>query len=106
MNTKTIGTKVKVLDGSYAVRVDQYEEHSHIGLCKDIFEIIQLKNDYLKTKSFGTTVHDIIIQNTVNKQIYLHTSSLVIPIKVKQISRKEAKEMLRENYQQEFEIID
>lgn len=67
------GDLVKITDGSYAVRVDQFENYSHIGQSKDIFEIIKTGEHEHLVHKYGGIRHDVFIQNTVNKKIYLHS---------------------------------
>jgi hypothetical protein len=70
------GDIVVITDGSYAVRLDNYELHTHIGLCRDKFKIICMMDRFLTTRR-GTVIHDIHIQNLKTGAIYLHSSSFV-----------------------------
>ena len=81
------GDRVKITDGSYAVRVDKYEGEVYIGLCNDIFEIVNTELDN-HISYIGTTVHDVFIQNTVDKKIYLHSIAFLklFPPKVKELT--------------------
>jgi hypothetical protein len=72
-----IGDIVRITDGSYAVRVDEYEKYTSIGLCRDLFEVIKKGEEYLYTKGSGILTHDIFIKNTTTGAIYLHSSSCV-----------------------------
>lgn len=72
-----VGDKVKIIDGSYAVRLDSYETRSCIGLCQDTFKIIQLVDTFLVERQSDTFAHDIVIQSTSTGKIYLHSSCMV-----------------------------
>ena len=80
-NDINVGDKVTIKDGSYAVRVDKYEEYSSIGLCKDIFEVIQVSSSWKSiTCTVDLPVHNIVIKNTVTGKMYLHSASDALPI--------------------------
>lgn len=75
------GSVVNIIDGSYAVRVDQHEEYSHIGLCKDDFVVIGLQYNDLHNYSGVTKVHNIFIRNITTGAIYLHSAAFVKLVK-------------------------
>ncbi len=70
------GDLVEITDGSYAVRVDKFEGRSYIGSYRDDFEVIYIRPNHLHSP-LGTPIHDIFIQNTSNKRIYLHSAAFV-----------------------------
>ena len=71
------GDLVKITDGSYAVRVDSYEECiPQLHGCPDIFKVVGFSGKTLES-DVGTRVHDIFIKNTVNFRVYLHSSNFV-----------------------------
>lgn len=80
MSDWKIGDRIKIKDGSYAVRVDKYDPHCGIGNCKDDFEIISLTHrDWLKSSPGCSTeivIHDVFIKNTITGAIYLHSLAL------------------------------
>jgi len=71
-----IGDKVKITDGSYAVRIDEYHRVTSIGMCRDDFEIVFVENPKL-TCWGGSAAHDIHIKNLKTGAIYLHSSCMV-----------------------------
>ncbi|MCK5017405.1 MAG: hypothetical protein KAS32_10095 [Candidatus Peribacteraceae bacterium] len=71
-----IGDRVKITDGSYAKRLDAYEEYASICLCPDIFEVLRVINSGI-TNMRDIQVHDLVIRNTENGRIYLHSQELV-----------------------------
>ena len=73
------GDRVKITDGSYAVRVDEFEARPSIGLCMDDFIVVGCCGDSLQAYN-GMVAHDIFIQNTVSKRVYLHTSWMVMKV--------------------------
>ena len=71
------GDLVLITDGSYAVRVDSFERCTSIGLCRDVFEVIDTVGSS-NIKCFnGSLIHDIYIKNTVSGEVYLHSAQLV-----------------------------
>ena len=87
------GDKVLITDGSYAVRVDKYEEYSSIGLCKDIFEVMQTDrcSSHFKCDDH-MFAHDIIIKNTVTGLMYLHSKAFVKLVPIKTLTLDELEE--------------
>lgn len=61
MNEKIkVNDFVKIIDGSYAVRVDQFEEYTSIGLSKEPFKVIRRKygmeEHFIKAR--GNSIHN------------------------------------------------
>jgi hypothetical protein len=83
------GDRVKIIDGSYAVRIDQHERYNTIGLTKDVFEILYSTTDAIKSGRYS--VHDVVIRNTNNDRIYLHSKAFirVVEPRVKEITISE-----------------
>ena len=81
-----IGDKVKIKDGSYAIRVDYYVDPNRpsngIGLCEDTFEVIGEAANNL-TSSIGAKVHDIFIRNLATGATYLHSAAFVLKLRLK-----------------------
>lgn len=100
------GDLVKITDVSYSVRLDEYEGFENINSCGDVFKVVEVDHAYshLRHKLFSDKImHDIIIKNTLNGGMYLHSSTYVKPFKsktvtveceghTKTISRQSAKE--------------
>jgi len=84
-----IGDVVGINDGSYAVRLDRYEERSCIGLSRDKFVVIRYSYSGLKCGSSNIDVHDIHIKNTRTGEIFLHSSSFVEKVDMKCEWRKD-----------------
>ena len=77
------GDFVKIIDGSYAVRVDQFEEFTSIGLDKELFKVIRINYNTLNYFLSRTTpVHNVFIKSTKTNAIYLHTLAFVRKVKV------------------------
>lgn len=74
-----IGDLVKIKDGSYAVRVDKYEPHPNIGLCKNLYKVKGFTpNQHLITRgNIPEQVHDVFIENTVTGAVYLHSAAFL-----------------------------
>ena len=81
------GDLVKITDGSFAVRIDDYEADSSLtSSSTDIFEVIRLKKCWGLTDCEGDTVHDTIIKNTRNGEVYLHSKSCIELAKIKEVT--------------------
>lgn len=75
-----VGDLVKITDGSCAIRIDDFTQTNTIGLCNDNFKVCHFI--YSNVEITSIPVHDVIIQNTVNKKIYLHSKAFIKVIKV------------------------
>ena len=75
MKTLKVGDLVKVNDGSWAVRIGEFcgFDIDNTGLSTCDFLIISLDGLF----EFRQGFHDIIIKNTENCKIYLHSSKFV-----------------------------
>lgn len=93
MTKLKVGDRVRIIDGSYAVRVDKYQEYSSIGLSEDNFEILQINGWHLQSVVTDNGIHDIFIQDTKNGKIYLHSSSFVEKVTpIKELTMKDLEE--------------
>lgn len=85
-NRFRVGDKVKVNDGSWSVRVDSYHAYSDLhGICNDTFEILSIQ-DKNHTDSIGDKVHDVFIKNLSDGKVYLHSQTMLSPVKVKEVT--------------------
>jgi hypothetical protein len=67
-----IGDKVKIIDGSYSVKLDpSTRSMTDIGDRKEDFTVV----------GTGPADHDIIIQSDATGEVYLHPSSFVRKVK-------------------------
>lgn len=102
-----VGDKVTVNDGSWAVRMDEYEDYTSIGLCTDTFKIITIRNtktiEVVNAWSSGCYVHDCRIKNLSNGNIYLH--SLCMLTKVEEPPMEITMAELEEKYGRKVNII-
>ena len=85
-----VGDLVKIIDGSYAVKVNNYEEYTAIGHSQEIFKIKSFIFDEFLVVS-NTSVHNVFIQNTRTGEIYLHSKAFIRKVnpKIKEITIKE-----------------
>jgi hypothetical protein len=90
MNDFKEGDLVLIKDGSQARRVDKYEtyEDTEIGGCKDMFKVIEMiYPTYMINANTERKMHDMVIKNTTNHKIYIHSSSMVKHVlKVKEVT--------------------
>jgi hypothetical protein len=67
------GDLVTIVDGSFAVRVDKFEESGSLyGNHPDIFEVVLVIESNLED-NFDDTVHDVFIKNKSTGATYLHS---------------------------------
>ena len=103
------GDIVKIIDGSYAVRVDKFEIWSEIIKCKDDFEVIEETHYQGHIISFHThnQLHDIYIRNTRTKAIYLHSRVYCKLVTKMNITMSEVFDILKKHFNcDNVEIID
>jgi hypothetical protein len=99
------GDLVKIKNGNGAVRLDSYEVVTLIGFCTAIFKVISVDRMCYYQTDFPPhhLVHDVVIKNTQNGRIYLHSieylqdAVAVKKVTVADVSRK---------YGCEIEIIE
>jgi hypothetical protein len=77
-----VGDKVLIIDGSYAVRVDKFEEFTAIGLGNNVFVIIRKpSSDHLVCgDGEGEKVHNVFIKDIRSGKVYLHSLAFIKPV--------------------------
>lgn len=78
----SVGDIVKIIDGSWAERLDKYQKDTQIGLCNHNFKVIYVKKPKILHMNYYV-IHDIHIQDLITGAIYLHSSSFVTIIESK-----------------------
>ena len=103
------GDIVKIIDGSYAVRVDKFDLWPEIRPCKDDFEVVEENHSQGHIISFHThtPLHDIYIKNTRTGEIYLHSRVYCKLVTKINITMSEVFDILKKHFNcDNVEIID
>ena len=83
-----VGDRVQVIDSSYGVRVDSYENFSYLdkGRKYEVVGFTEYSTLYNYTKSY--VVHDVYIKDTRSGRLYLHSQAFlkVVEPEVKELT--------------------